>query len=267
MTSRARRTSISLWLGWAVAASSAAAQTILPTTVDDMAFRIQVANPFLAEGEDVFEPFSPVIDSDFIFRWSDDVFLQVGFPLAVASRDGVGTSVYLGNLRGNFLFGEPGVLRSFIGFTVPTASNIGGPNLALLVMALPSFDEEEAWAEDVLSVRGAWVPSWPVSERGRAGLRLGGALAMPTEFDDMWIYVRPTGWVRFYAGTAELKADLITSYLSNGEGDLGTLSTAYLDLAAGLPGSWGHPEVFLRLPLDTDARDALDFSVGIAAQL
>jgi len=265
MTAGARRTSIA-WLGLALGVSPTAAQTILPTTADDLTFRIQVEKPFLAAEEGI-APMSSIVDTDVIFRWSSNVFFQLGVPFAVAQQDFVvtGTSVYLGNIRGNFLFGEPGILRGFLGLTLPTATNIGGPDLALLIMALPRLDEEEAWAEDVMSARGAWVPSWPISGSARAGVRLGGAIALPTDFDDWWIYARPAGWIRAVVGSAEIRADVLGSYLSNGRGTFAELSTAYLDLGASLPDLFGRPGVFVRLPLDTDARDAIDFSVGVYA--
>jgi hypothetical protein len=213
-------------------------------------------------------PLSSILDTDVIFRWSSNVFFQLGVPLAVARQDVVvsGTSLYVGNIRGNFLFGEPGMLRAFLGFTLPTASNIGGPELALLIMALPRLDEEEAWAEEVFSARGAWVPSWAISGSAQAGLRVGGAIAVPTDFEDWWIYARPSGWIRAFVGSAELRAEVLASYLSNGQGTFAELSTAYLDVGAGLPDTFGHPGIFVRLPLDTDARDAIDLSVGVHAQ-
>jgi hypothetical protein len=258
------RTSIA-WLGLAFAPWPAAAQTILPTTAEDLTFRLQVEKPFLA-GEEGIAPLSSILDTDVIFRWSSNIFLQIGVPLAVGQQDfESGTSFYVGSIRGNFLFGEPGVLRAFLGLTLPTATNLAGPDLALLVMALPRLDEEEAWAKDVISARGAWVPSWALSETTRFGFRAGGAIAIPTDFDNWWIYARPAGWLRSRVGGAELRADVLGSYLANGQGSFAELSTAYLDVGAALPDFFGHPGVFVRIPLDADARDAIDFSAGVYA--
>jgi hypothetical protein len=250
-----------------LATPPAAAQTVLPTTEDDWFVRLQVEKPFLADDDD-FAPISSILDTDVVVRWSSNVFLQVGIPLAIAQRDFVdGTSAYIGNLRGNFLFGEPGELRAFLGVTIPTASNISGPDLALEILGLPLLDEEEAWAPDVFSFRGGFVPAWQLSEGVTVGMRLGGALAIPTDFETLWLYARPTAWGRVSTGTVELRADLATSYFANSEGaSLDEKSVAYLDLRAAVAEAPGRPELFVRLPLDGQARAALDFAVGLAVR-
>jgi hypothetical protein len=249
-------------IGLAVTASPADAQTFLLDPVDETTFTLQLEKPFFPSS-DGLAFYSSILEPDVVLSLSSGKTLQIGVPLAIAGADFAdGTSLYLGNLRASLVFGEPGHLSGFLGLTFPTASNISGPDLAVLVGALPWLNELEKWGEDGLSVRGAWIPSRPLDSGGRLGLRLGGAAVTPNDFENLYVYARIAGWGQFPVGSAALRADLGTSYNVTSDDGFGQQFTAYLDLGVELPESSRQPMIFLRLPLDGEARQVLDFSLG-----
>ena len=124
----------------------------------------------------------------------------------------------------------------------------------------------EKWGDDAFSVRGAYLPSTLLEGGGRLGLSLGGSAAMPTDFENLFVYTRVAGWGRFPTETAELRADLGISYDVTNDDGFGEQVTSYVDLGAALTEASGRPGLFLRIPLDGDARDAMDFSIGFRVQ-
>jgi hypothetical protein len=254
-------------LCWALVGEPAAGQSLIATTTEDVTLGIQLKNPSLG-GVANPSSWSSSLETDLLFRWGANAFVQGAIPLAFAGADFVdGTSVYLGNVGATFIFGPPGAPSSFLGFTLPTATNIGGPDLAVLVGLLPNEDEPELWAEDVMSVRGGITPSVQLSPQAVVGVRVGGAMLAPTDFEDLWVYGRGALWGRTAAGPAELRADLVTSYFINSDAAFADKLRMYLDARAGFPGVPAAPGIFFRLPLDVEAREALDFSVGLTARL
>jgi hypothetical protein len=257
----------SMVLSGGLAAEPAAGQSLVATTTEDVTLGIQLKNPSLG-GTANPRSWSSSLETDLLFRWGASVYVQGWLPLAFAGAEFVdGTSAYLGNMGATFIFGPPGAPSSFLGFTLPTATNIGGPNLAVLVGLLPNEDEPELWAEDVMSARGGIMPSVQLSPQAVVGVRVGGSLVVPTDFEDVWVYGRGALWGSTAAGPAELRADLVTSYLINGDDAFADKFRMYLDARAGLPDVPASPGILFRLPLDEEARQALDFTVGLTARL
>ncbi|MGE0157782.1 MAG: hypothetical protein AB7T31_00145 [Gemmatimonadales bacterium] len=251
----------------ASAGAGASAQTVVTSGSDDVTLGLHLEKPVFPTDHGL-RPWSSTLQTDLRFRWSSNVFVRAILPLAFAGADGAdGTSMYLGNVGATFVFGSSGEPGSFLGFTLPTASNVAGPDLAVLVAVLPNRDEPELWADDVLSVRGGILPAWRPSEGTAVGLRLGGALLAPNDFGNVWLYARGGPWVSASAGIAEVRADLATSYFINGDDGFERQFAAYLDARAGLTALPGRPGVIVHLPLDSEARDALDLSIGVFAQL
>jgi hypothetical protein len=239
-------------------------QTFLPDPVDRAMLAVQLEKPLIADAAGLAS-YSSILEADAVFPLGSSS-LQIGLPVAFAGADFVdGTSVYMGNLRASILFGEPGALSSFVGVTLPTASNVAGPDLAMLVGVLPWLGELEKWIEDSLSLAGAVLPSWPLSSGGQLGLRLGGAAIVPTGFDNLNIDARAAGWVRLPMAAAEFEADLATSYMITSDDGFGQQFTAYLDLGATLTDTSGRPGLFIRIPLDGDGRQVHDLSLGVSA--
>jgi hypothetical protein len=225
---------------------------------------VQLEKPFIPDAASLAS-YSSILEADAVLRLGSSS-VRIGLPVAFAGADfAEGTSVYMGNLRGSILFGEPGALSSFIGVTLPTASNIAGPNLAVLVGVLPWLGELEKWIEDSISLAGAVLPSWPLSSGGQLGLRLGGAAIMPTGFDNLNVDARVAGWAHLPMAAAEFRADLATSYMVTSDDGFGEQFTAYLDLGATLTEMSGRPGVFIRPPLDGDGRRVHDLSIGLSA--
>jgi hypothetical protein len=246
----------------------AAAQSLVSTATEDVTLGLQLKNPRLPM-DDAPSRWSSSLETDLLFRWGANTFVQATVPLAFASADFVdGTSFYVGAIGATFIFGPPGSPSSFLGFTLPTATNIAGPDLAILIGVLPNEEEPELWAEDIMSVRGGIMPALQLSERARVGLRIGGALVAPNDVDNLWIYGRGAVWGSAMVGAAELRGDLVTSYFINDdEGAFAERFRMYLDVRAALPEAPGGVGVFFRLPIDTEARDALDFSIGLSARI
>jgi hypothetical protein len=244
-----------------------AAQSLVFTTIDDATLGLQLKNPSLPL-DDAPSRWSSTLETDLLFRWGANVFVQATLPMAFAGADFVdGTSFYVGALGATFIFGPPGSPSSFLGITLPTASNLAGPDLAVLIAVLPNEDEPELWAEDIMSVRGGITPFVQLSEEARVGLRVGGALLAPDDLGDLWLYGRGAVWGSTRLSDAELRGDLVTSYFINSSEGFAEQLRMYLDARAGLPEAPGRPAVFLRLPVDGEARDALDFSVGLSARI
>jgi hypothetical protein len=250
-----------------LAGGPAFAQTVGPTTSDDVTLGFQLEKPFFPNDGDLGS-WSSSLETDLLFRWSGSSFVQAFLPVAFAGAENVdGTSLYLGGIGASFVFGPPGAPGAFLGFTLPTAGNIAGPDLAVLVGVLPNQDEPELWAEDVMSVRAGLLPSWQLSESTRVGLRVGGALLAPTELDDLFAHGRGGVWGSATAGAAELRADLVSSLFINSGDEFAERFSAYLDARATLPNTPGRPGVVVHLPLDTESRDVLDLSIGFAARI
>jgi hypothetical protein len=250
-----------------LAGDDAAAQSLVATASDDVTLGIQVMNPSLPGGASP-SSWSSSLETHLLFRWGANVFVRAGVPLAFAGTEGVdGTSLYLGNVGASFIFGPPGAPSSFLGFTLPSATNVAGPELAVLIGLLPNEDEPELWSEDVMSVRGGIIPSWRLAPQAVVGVRIGGAMVAPTDLENLWIYGRGALWASATPGAAELRADLVTSYFINSDDGFAEQFRMYLDARAGLPGVPAAPGIVFRLPLDEEARDALDFSVGLTARI
>jgi hypothetical protein len=248
----------------AMSVSPAQAQVFLPEPVSEPALAIQLEKPFIPDLEGLAF-YSSVIEADVLFPVGAGYTLQIGVPLGIAGADELdGTSLYLGNPRISLLFGSPAELHGFVGFTLPASSNVSGPDLALLLLALPWLNEIEKWDEDTFSARGAWIPTRALDGGGQVGMRVGGAAVAPTDFENLHVYTRIAGWARIPVGRVEVRADLDTSYNVTSDDGFGQQFTSYLTLGAGLTQSSGRPLVFLRLPLDGDAREVLDLSVGMA---
>jgi hypothetical protein len=189
-----------LLLGSVLAALPAEAQTFLPEPMDRAGLAFQLEKPFLP-GSDGLDFYSSNLEVDAIVQLASGRSVQIGLPLSIAGADGLdGTSFFVGNLRASLLLGEPGELTGFVGVTIPTASNIAGPDLAVVVLALPWLHLPEKWGDDVFSVRGAWIPSQPLESGGRIGLRLGGAALVPDGFDNLHVFARAAGWGRLPVG-------------------------------------------------------------------
>jgi hypothetical protein len=96
----------------------------------------------------------------------------------------------------------------------------------------------------------------------RKSLQIGVPLAMAgaDALDGTSLYL---GSLRF---SLLFGADLGTSYAVNDDDGFGEQFTAYLTLGAALSEASGHPGLFVRIPLDGDARSVLDLSIGLSAQ-
>ena len=251
-----------LALGLAVTAVQG--QTFLPSPASDPAFLVQVEKPFLRHLPGLAF-YSSIIESDVLFPLGAGKTLQIGIPLGIAGADELdGTSLYVGNPRVSLLFGSATDPSGFVGVTLPTASNVSGPDLAVILVALPWLSEFEKWADDAFSARGAWIPSWPLDGGGRLGLRLGGAAVAPTDLENLYVYARLAGWGRVPVRGIELRADVDASYLVTSDDGFGRQFTSYMALGAQLTDSPRQPMIFIRVPLDGDAREILDLSVGMA---
>ena len=101
----------------------------------------------------------------------------------------------------------------------------------------------------------------------RGGVRLGGALLAPDDLEDLWIYARGAAWASARAGAGELRGDLVTSYFLNSDDGFDRKFRLYVDARAGLPDMPGRPGVYLRLPLDREARDAMDLAAGLSVRI
>jgi hypothetical protein len=245
----------------------AAAQSLVATTSDDVTLGLQLKNPSFAL-DDAPSRWSSSLETDLLFRWGANVFVQATVPLAFAGADFVdGTSFFLGAIGATFIFGPPGSPSSFLGLTLPTATNIAGPDVAILIGVLSNEEEPERWTEDIMSVRGGIMPSVQLSEQARVGLRIGGALVAPDDLENLWVYGRGAVWGSTMVSAAELRGDLVTSFFINSSDGFAERFRMYLDARAGLPEMPGRPAVFLRLPIDTEARDALDFAIGLSARV
>lgn len=253
-------------LALALAASPADAQSFLPDPVEQTTVAVQWEKPFLS-GADGLSFYSSILEGDVIFPVGTGRSLQIGVPLAIGGTDTSDGGVFLGNLRASLLFGDPGAPSGFVGVTLPTASDLDASSLVpALVGALPRLDEPEKWGNEAFSARGAVIPSWPLENGGQLGLRLGGAAVVRTNFENLLVFGRAAGWGRFPVGSAELRADLGTSYAVNDDDGFGEQLTAYLDLGWNMREVSGQPGLFLRVPLDGDARQVLDFSIGVSAR-
>ena len=248
-------------------AARTAGQSFVMTTTDDVTLGLQLKKPFFP-GDGGPASWSSTLEAGLLFRWGANTFVDVTVPLAFAGADFVdGTSFYVGSVGAKFVFGSPGSPSSFLGFTLPTATNFAGPDLAVLIGVLQAQDEPELWAEDVMSVNGGIIPTWQLSNDARVGVRVGGALLAPDDLGDLWVYARGAAWGSAQAGAAELRGDLVTSYFVNSDDGFDRQFRMYLDARAGLPDAPGRPGIFFRLPIDREARDAMDFAAGLSARI
>jgi len=255
-----------LGMGVAAFASPVAGQPFQPDPVSETTALVYWAKPFFPDMEER-NPNGSVFGVDLVFPWRPGLSLQIGLPLSVAEpATGGSRDLRLGNLHVSALFGETGALSGLVGVTLSTASNPDGSKFPPGAGAYWTWDEPEEWSKDGLSIFGAVTPSWALSGGGRLGLRLG-AEAARTKTDDFLLFGRAAGWGRFPVGTATLRADLSSSYLLNSDDGFGRQFTAYFVLGAELSDILAKPGLFVRVPLDGEARRFLDFAVGLSARL
>lgn len=254
-----------LLLGVASSVSPASGQPFQPDPVANTTAMVYWAKPFFPDVRDL-DPNGSVFGIDVVFPWKAVVSVQIGIPLAIAdAATEDGTGIHSGNLHVSALFGDLGALKGFVRVTLPTASNPDGSRFPPGFGAFWAWDEPEVWSTDGLGLSGAVTPSWPVSGGGRLGVRLGGNAAR-TETDGLILFGRAAGWGRFPLGSAELRADLSSSFLLNDDEDFGRHFTAYFTLGAEYSEIPASPGLFIRVPLDGEARRYLDFAAGLSAR-
>lgn len=260
-----RRISALAGLLVAVAASTSPmqAQLFLPGAADETTWQLQLEKPFFEDGGSL-KFFTSVLDLDVMTPLGDGPTLVLGVPLAVGGADDpVGNGVYLGNLRATVVFGEPGAESSFLGVTLPTATDGGDGSLVAFIAGLAGdLDRPEDWLDEVVGVRGGVTPSWDRGEGRRIGIRVAGAAVAPDNFDDLNVYLRPGVWGSLRSGDLDFRGDLSTSYFLNSDDGFGQQFTAYLDLGVDLLETSGRPGFYLRVPLDGDTRELLNLSLG-----
>lgn len=243
--------------------SSALAQTFVPDPAPKASLEIQLEKPFFANAE-TLAGYNSILEADAVMPLSFGS-LRIGLPVAFAGSDFIdGTSVYMGNLRATLLFGEPGRLTSYLGATLPTASNVSGPDFAVLIGVIPWRGEWEKWLDDSFSVGGGFLPSWALSGTARFGLRLGGAAIVDTDWSNLNVDIRPAAWVRVDTGALELMTELATTYMITNDDGFDEQTTAYLDLGVRAPSTRMRPGVFARIPLDSDTRAVHQGSIGLS---
>ena len=244
--------------------SPTCAQAYLRVPDSGSAIALGLELPMFGE-PDAFSFYTSLWEADALILLGTGTTLQVGFPLAIANADFVdGTSVYLGNVRASVLFGTPQRLDGFVGITLPTGSNLTGPDLAQGVGSLTWSTRAERWADRTFSLRGARFMSHAIESDRELGLGLGGAAVAANDFENLLVFARMDGWFRFPLGTWKLRVDLLTSLDVTGDDGLGRQVSAYLGFAAEWL-DWPRPTVgFVRVPLDGDVRRELLASAGFS---
>lgn len=244
--------------------ASADAQAYLRLPARERAVSLGFEVPLFRTPND-FSFYTSIVETDVLLGLGGRKTLQVGLPWAVAGATIVnGTSVYAGNLRATVLFGTSEKIDGFVGVTVPTGSNLVGPQLAQAVGGLLWSNQAEKWSDDVFSVRGSWLPSKTVGDDRELGLGVGGAAVTENNLERLALFARLDGWLRFPVGRTHLRLDLSTSFDVTGDDGFGQQLRGYVGLAVEWPGGPRQPFGFIRIPLDSGVRQELLASAGWA---
>lgn len=231
-----------------------------PASPERTEVRLRVERP-LIEGAD-FGFLSSVWDVDVAFPVSERLGLVVGVPVALGTGEDLDPSVVLGNLRATLVFGTPDRPRGFLGLAIPTATGITDEDYAFLLGSLPRLDRPGEWVDEFITLRGGLIRERDVGE-GKLGLRVEGAINALTEFDDGLFWLRSGVWGQARAGAASLRAELSGGWILNQDDGFGRNSFFYFDAGADFDDVPGRPGLFVRVPLDENARRLVNASFGV----
>lgn len=239
------------------------AQTGLYADAATPAVQIEVAKAFF-EG-DAFGFASSVLDATVLVPMRAGSTLFARWGVSYATADALPSSTTTSNLRLGMIFGEPGVTSGELHVDLPIASEYGDDDYATGFAIFTDYERFERFLADAWSVGGSVAPQRELPSGAIVGGRLGATLLMPTEDGpDSELFVLPGAFATLPAGSARIGAELSASVIMSEEGlsfaqrsiFLGTLSVA-------LPNASAAPELYLRLPLDDDLGEVIDFVLGV----
>lgn len=261
-----------------LAPAPSAAQLAHPVPVAGTRLELSLAHPFLEDQE--FGISTGSVLARLTLPTADDgVSLFVEWGVAHASR---ALDVYLvspssfyapaktsgtaaANLALGAVFGTGDANSGSVSVSLPISWASEDGDVARAVAVFADADHMERFLDEVWAVEGAFRSNHRLASGAQVGFRVGAAvLGSSRQGRDTEVYARYAAFGSVPTGPTELGAELSgVAWLSQDNLSLGRRTYHQLTLLAGLPHAGPAPQLFVRLPLDSDVGDVLKLAVGL----
>lgn len=264
--SRTRSSIVIAGLAFLVTVGGARAQAGRYPEVEAPAVQIEFAKPFF-EGEGIGFATS-VLEATLLAPLGGNT-LFAAWGVSYGTIDGASSSTTTSNLRVGAAFGEAGATRGELHVDLPVASEHGDDDFATGFGIVTDYERLERFVPDAWAIGGSIAPHRSLTSGAVIGGRLGATLMIPTEDGpDSELLLLPAAFATLPAGTARIGAELSASIIASEEGlSLGERSILQTTLWVGLPSASLAPDFYLRIPLDDDLGEILDFVLGVRVLL
>jgi hypothetical protein len=241
-----------------VAAVSVSGQTTLRRPADKLAIVVEVQQPSYTDQR--FEAVG--LEGAVVIPLRPGMTLVTGGLLSWARVEGLDASVAVSNVYGSLQFGSDGAYGTLT-LTLPTTRKYTNQGYAADAGFLMDLERPERFTPKALSIAAAATPRWKLGSRGLVGGRLGIAVVSPpgTEAE---FYGRYGAFAETEVGPALFGLDFSGAVFFKGVGEsFADRSLHHLTVIAGLPGLFSGPHLLVRVPIDDQARAALDLLIGL----
>ncbi len=229
----------------------------------DGGVELAVAKPFFENGD--AGAATGVLLARAAIPTSGDFSLFAEWGVSHGTYAGSSGNTTTSNLALGAAFGSAEATSGSVMVSLPVASESGDDDFATFVGLFTDPDHLERFLPDVWAAEAA-VRSLRMLDSGSAvGIRVAGTvMGSSQEGADTELYTRYSAFGRVPAGSAHLGAEISgVAILSEGGLDLGERTFHHLTAFAGLPEVGGAPELYVRIPLDSDFNDVVTAVVGV----
>lgn len=255
---------------WALAiinAGTAEAQIGGPVFSDRVRLDLDLAKPFY-DGDGIGAGTAILQMTAFVPAGSAGFFVDLGVSRATA--EGAGSNTALSNPRIGFVARDDGGSQVELALTVPLARILqGDDDFAVGTAFFADLERPETFIPDLASASAQFRKSWTGDRGATWGIRLGGLVTLPVgdEGDGPEFWARYGGFTRIPLDQAALGLELSGIGRLSDEGSIAERTLHFLTASLGLPSTRLRPELYLRLPVDSDLGDVLDAVVGLRVSL
>ena len=195
--------------------------------------------------------------------------LWLGLGLVHATADRRPSSTTLSNLAAGVVFGDADGSFGSLSVILPTSREFGDSNLATRTGFAMDLEEQGPFLPDIVTFNATYTPRKRIASGGAVGGRAGASLYVPDDGDgDAELFGQYALFAEADLGSGSLGAELSgATLLSDSVLTFSQRTVNYIVLYATFAEGRSSPQVFLRLPVDDDARGSLDAVVGVRVTL
>lgn len=242
--------------------NDSAAQTTLLRPSDELRFWAEIAGADLAGAS--FDALEATATAAVPLR--PGMTLVTGLSLVGAQAEGLSSSVVISNVYASLQLGAEGTFGT-ITLTLPTTGHITNQAYAADAGLLLDLKHPERFTPRTIGIEVSVTPRWQFGRDTEAGARLGVASVAPSAFRREF-YGRFAGFATVDAGPVRLTGELSGATFLGGEVDgFGERTVSHTTVLARVESSPLAPGVWIRLPLDDDARGATHVVVGVRVRV